>query len=87
MKRTNIADLKKHLSAFLEMVEKGETIEICRRNIPIAQLIGIPRQQKNHTVLGCGKGSVSFHGSVTEPLIPVDSWEMLEYKGKKEDQI
>ena len=81
MKTANIADFKKHLSVFLNMVEKGETIEICRRNIPIAQLVGISGQRRNRTVLGCGEGSVTFHGSVTEPLIPVDSWEMLEEGG------
>ncbi len=77
MKMANIADFKKHLSAFLDMVEKGETIQICRRNLPIAQLVGISRQRQNHTVLGCGQGSVTFHDSVTEPLIPTHSWEML----------
>jgi len=81
VKTANVADFKKHLSAFLSMVEKGETVEICRRNIPIAQLVGIPRQPQNHTVLGCGEGSVVFHGSVTEPLIPVESWEMLDEDG------
>lgn len=78
MKTANIADFKKHLSAFLDDVEKGETVKICRRNIPIAQLTSIPNQQQNHTILGCGEGSVVFNGSVTDPLIPTDSWEMLE---------
>ena len=67
MKTTTIADFKKHLSAFLDAVEKGETIEICRRNIPIAHLTSISSQRQNHTVLGCGKGSVEFHGDVTKP--------------------
>lgn len=83
MKMANIADFKKHLSTFLAMVEKGETVEVCRRNIPIAQLVAIPRQQHNHTILGCGEGSVVFHGSVTEPLIPVENWEMLNGDGRE----
>ena len=77
MKKANIADFKKHLSAFLNVVEKGETVEICRRNIPIAHLTGISNQRQNHTILGCGEGSVVFKGSVTDPLIPIHSWEML----------
>ena len=77
MKTANIADFKKHLSFFLSLVEQGETVEIRRRNIPIAQVVRIPGQRQNRTVLGCGEGSVTYHGSVTEPLIPADSWEML----------
>ena len=78
MKSTNIANFKKNLSAYLAEVEKGETVEIQRRNVPIARVKAIPQETKNHTVLGCGEGSVVFKGSITEPLIPVDSWEMLE---------
>ena len=81
MKTANIAAFKKHLSAFIDMAEKGETVEVCRRNIPVAQLVGLPRRQRNHTVLGCGEGSVVFHGDLTDPLIPVDSWEMLSDDG------
>lgn len=69
MKTANIADFKKYLSAFLNAVERGETIEIRRRNIPVAHLTGIPTQRQNHTVLGCGKGSVVFKGNVTDALI------------------
>ena len=77
MKTTNVAEFKKHLSSFLSLVEKGETIEVRRRNVPIAQVVGLPARRTNHTILGCGKGSVAFHGEVAEPLIPSRQWEML----------
>lgn len=77
MKTANVAEFKKHLSSFLEMAEKGEAVMICRRNIPIAQLTGIPRQAQNRTVLGCGEGSVTYHADVTEPFIPAADWDML----------
>lgn len=78
MKTINVAEFKKHLSSFLTLVEKGETVEIHRRNVPIAQVVALPAKKKNHTVLGCGKGSVTFCGSVTEPLIPAADWGMLQ---------
>ena len=82
MKIAKIANFKRNLSAFLALVEKeGETIEIHRGNVPIAQVVAIPPQRKNHTVLDCGAGSVVFHGSVTEPLMSVEDWEMLEEDG------
>ena len=81
MKTANVAEFKKHLSAFLDMVEKGETIEVCRRNLPIARVVAIEKPRANGTVLGCGEGSVRFRGDVTEPLIPNEDWEMLHGEG------
>ena len=77
MKTANVAEFKKHLSSYLEMAERGETIQVCRRNVPIAELKGLNRGRNNQTQLGCGKGSVVFHSSVTDPFIPEDSWDML----------
>lgn len=77
MKTTNIGQLKDNLSKFLGYVEKGETVTICKRNIPIAVLVPhAQRRTGNHTKLGCGLDSVQIKGDLTEPLIPEDTWEM-----------
>ena len=34
----NVADAKARLSTYLNRVQSGETIIICRRNVPIAEL-------------------------------------------------
>ena len=81
MKTANIAEFKKHLSAYLDLVEKGETVEICRRNVPVARLEAITPKRRNHTVLGCGEGSVIYRGRVDEPLMPAEDWEMLQDEG------
>ena len=79
MKVANIAEFKDNLSRFLSLVEKGEEIEICKRNVPIARLLPLARgERKNRTKLGCGRGSVQTHGDLTEPMIPEESWEMLK---------
>ena len=78
METANIAEFKKHLSSYLSLVEKGETIEICRRNLPIARVLPVRRGRKNGTLLGCGTDSVVFHGSLTDPLIPEEDWVMLK---------
>ena len=78
MKTANIAEFKDNLSKFLSLVEKGEEIEIRKRNVPIARLRPLTREKrKNHTKLGCGRGSVQTHGDLTAPMIPEESWEML----------
>lgn len=40
MKTANVAEFEKHRSAYLELVEAGESVEICRRNIPVARPTG-----------------------------------------------
>jgi prevent-host-death family protein len=79
MKDANIADLKNHLSKYLSYVAKGESVRICKRNKPIASLSPIDAEDKtNRTKLGCGLGSVTEHGDLTEPMIPEGAWHMLE---------
>lgn len=75
METANIAEFKKHLSSYLTLVEKGETVEICRRNQPIARVLPVRRGHRNGTVLGCGTDSVIFHDSVIDPLIPEEDWK------------
>ncbi|RYG23476.1 type II toxin-antitoxin system prevent-host-death family antitoxin [bacterium] len=38
MKRVNIADAKAHLSEYLREVKRGETLVICERNVPVAEV-------------------------------------------------
>jgi len=80
MIETNVAELKNNLSKFLNIVEKGQAIQICKRNIPIARLVPweSPKIRKNHTQLGCGQGSVRIKSDLTAPMIPEESWEMLQ---------
>jgi prevent-host-death family protein len=78
MKMTSVAELKKHLSSYLALAEEGETIEVRKRNVPVARLIGIPRQRVNRTKLGCGKGTGNILGDITEPLVPAKNWDMLK---------
>lgn len=38
MNRVNMADARANLSRYLARVEAGETITLCRRNVPIAEI-------------------------------------------------
>jgi antitoxin (DNA-binding transcriptional repressor) of toxin-antitoxin stability system len=58
----NLHEVKKHLSLYARKVKAGQSIIVCERNRPIAELrpfgkrIGTPRK------LGCMKGSVTYNG-------------------------
>ena len=38
MIQLNVNEIKTHLSSYLARVAKGETVIICKRNVPIAEL-------------------------------------------------
>ncbi len=52
MLQMNINEIKTHLSAVLAKVEKGETVTICKRNIPIAEIKPIRQQPQAKRPLG-----------------------------------
>jgi prevent-host-death family protein len=78
MKTANIGELKNKLSQFINLVEKGEIVEIRKRNIPIAKIVPHDTiKPRKRTKLGCGKGTVEILADLTEPLIPEKYWDML----------
>jgi prevent-host-death family protein len=46
MDSINLADAKAHLSALIDRVEAGETIDITRRGKPVARLSAVARPRK-----------------------------------------
>lgn len=67
MKRINIADAKAHFSHCLDRVESGETIIICRRNVPIAEIRPIAKLPSEPRPVGIDRGMV-VPASFFEPL-------------------
>ena len=78
MKIANVAELKNRLSAYLRLVEKGEEVEIRKRNVPIARVVPLRSTLSKHGRLGTGAGTVRVLGNLTEPMIPPEAWESLE---------
>ncbi len=67
MFRINIAEAKTHLSRHIERVEQGETIVICRRNVPVAEIRPLPRPPTSQRPVGIDRGMV-VPESFFEPL-------------------
>jgi len=68
MIKLNIHDAKTHLSRYLARVEKGETIQLCKRNVPIAEIRPLPEPRRKKRPLGLDKGKVNIPKSFFEPL-------------------
>jgi len=74
MRSVNIAELKNHLSAYLNEVREGEEILIRDRNLPIARIVPITRAEDLDAELlalaAAGKARLP------EAALPESFWEL-----------
>ena len=68
MSRINIHEIKTHLSRYLRLLDEGETIVICRRNVPIAEIRPIATPSKTKRVIGLARGDFTVPREFFEPL-------------------
>ena len=68
MIKLNIHEAKTHLSRYLELVVKGETILLCKRNVPVAEIRPIPIKPKAKRPIGLAKGTFEVPPAFFEPL-------------------
>jgi len=77
MTTANVAEIKNHFSSYLKMVMHGEPVEVCKRNVAVARMVPVSPKPINKTTLGCGRGSVTISGEITDPILEESSWNML----------
>ena len=78
--RINISEARTHLSKHLRRVKKGETIILCERNVPIAEIRPVPRPPIGKRPIGLYKGKFTVPPSFFEPL---PDWLLDAFDGKK----
>lgn len=67
MTRVNVHEAKTHLSRYMDRVTRGETILICKRNVPVAELR--PVKKKNRVPrIGLAKGEFTIPKEFFDPL-------------------
>jgi prevent-host-death family protein len=76
MKRINLYEAKVHLSALVDRVAEGETVVICRRNVPAAELRPVRQPRRTRRPVGLVPG-FTVPGSFFEPL-PGDVLDVFE---------
>ena len=76
MKKLNLHEVKAQLSKYIEMVEAGETVIICKRNVPVAEIRPIPRKQKKVPELGWAEGTFTVPADFDETSAEdLNQWE------------
>ncbi len=67
MIRINIAEAKAHFSRYIESVERGETVTVCRRNVPVAEIRALPQPRRDMRPVGIDRG-MEVPADFFEPL-------------------
>lgn len=77
MIRINIAEAKTHLSRYLARLRPGETIVVCNRNVPVAEIRPIPSRRSGKRPVGLAKGTLTVPPAFFEPLPDeeLQAWE------------
>lgn len=79
MIKLNINEAKTHLSRYLPRLERGETILLCKRNVPIAEIRPIRQPPKKQRPVGIDRG-MKIPASFFEPL-PEEILDAFECRG------
>ena len=81
MIRVNIHEAKTHLSRYVERVEAGEVVVLCRRNQPVAEIRAHRQPPAEARPFGLAKGTFSVPPSFFEPL---PDEEIAAFEGRGE---
>jgi antitoxin (DNA-binding transcriptional repressor) of toxin-antitoxin stability system len=79
MIRLNIHEAKTHLSKYLAKLKQGETILLCKRNVPIAEIRPVAQPPRGKRPVGLYKGKFKVPASFLEPL---PDWLLDAFEGK-----
>jgi len=68
MIKVNVHDAKTHFSEYVKRAMKGETILVCKRNLPVAELRGLQPEARKTRRLGFYKGKTHIPPEFWDPL-------------------
>ena len=69
MIRVNIQEAKTHLSRYIDRVEQGDVIIVCRHNLPVAELRAVETAlARPARVAGLLKGRVHWESDAFAPM-------------------
>lgn len=75
-RKVNLYEAKAHLSGLVDRVAEGETVVICRRNVPVAELRPVAKPRRKRRPIGLAR-PFAVPPSFFEPL-PDDLLDAFE---------
>ena len=68
MIQLNIHEAKTNLSKYLKDLTEDEPILLCKRNVPIAKIVGLKSKSTKNRVIGLAKGDFVVPDDFFDPL-------------------
>jgi len=68
MIRLNVHQAKTHLSKYLDRAAQGETILLCKRNTPVAEIRAVAPLRKTKRPIGLARNKFKISKSFFNPL-------------------
>ena len=68
MIKLNIHEAKTHLSRYLDQLLDGESIILCKKNVPIAEIRPLPKVRQDKRPIGLAAGEFKISPTFFEPL-------------------
>ena len=56
MIKLNIHEIKTQFSKYIEMVEAGDTVIVCKRNVPVAEIRPLEKKKRRKPIFGSARG-------------------------------
>lgn len=83
MIRLNIHQIKAHFSKYIEMVEDGETVVVCKRNVPVAEIRAIAKKKRKVPQLGWAEGGFEVPAGFKE----MREQDLVQWVGDEDDPL
>ena len=64
----NIQNAKTHLSKYLAKVTAGERVLVCKRNVPVAEIVPIRKMPTHRRPIGLAEGEFTVPADFNDPL-------------------
>ncbi len=64
----NLAEAKSRLSHYLDVAATGESVVICRHNVPVAEIRSLPLPASRRRPIGLAKGTFQVARRFFDPL-------------------
>lgn len=68
MIQVNLSEFKARMSEFVQRLKRGETVTLCERNVPIAEIQPLPQVKRGKRIFGLHRGKFQVNDEVWAPL-------------------
>jgi antitoxin (DNA-binding transcriptional repressor) of toxin-antitoxin stability system len=83
MIKLNLHQVKAELSRYIEMVEAGEIVVVCKRNVPVAEIRPITQKERKEPELGWADDTLR----VPDDFNQLTAEEVIQWEGDEKDPL